>query len=250
MNDKCDIARDMMPLCADGTASEATRSCVEQHVSACEACRTVYAEMQSHVDLAIPQQNPEFAKAVRAMKTRRKRRTWLAVLLGALLTLAAVFFCLCAYRAYYVTPEAVTAGRITFHQTPEAQGLSLMHLHEIPAGAQVRVHVISTDRDADGVNQYEAYVSVWATRAQQRGKIGSAYYILGSAKEGKIYMNHSGQPPVAISQVISGTAAGGGQVVYLPEFPMAEVALFGLTVKGPDHVTWDVSQPTAFPIAE
>ena len=50
MNKKeCRVMRDLMPLCIDGAASEASRELVVKHVWECEECAKVYAEMQGHL---------------------------------------------------------------------------------------------------------------------------------------------------------------------------------------------------------
>lgn len=47
MNLSCSIIRDLMPLYAEGLASEDSRAAVEKHLCECESCRTVYEELKT-----------------------------------------------------------------------------------------------------------------------------------------------------------------------------------------------------------
>ncbi|MBQ2954062.1 MAG: zf-HC2 domain-containing protein [Clostridia bacterium] len=86
MNKKeCQVMRDLMPLCIDGAASEASRELVVKHVWECEECAKVYAEMQGH--LLTPKEAPDYLdEAARKLRKRRKNKRRLLVALTALLT--------------------------------------------------------------------------------------------------------------------------------------------------------------------
>lgn len=86
MNKKeCQVARDLMPLCIDGAASEVSRELVVKHVWECEDCAQAYAEMQGH--LLAPKKNQDYLDAAaRRLHRRRLNRRRLLVIITALLT--------------------------------------------------------------------------------------------------------------------------------------------------------------------
>ena len=61
----CDVIRDLMPLCADGVASEESRAAVEAHIRTCEACRALYESMCAPVEAQEPAKEPDYMAAVR-----------------------------------------------------------------------------------------------------------------------------------------------------------------------------------------
>lgn len=83
MKNKCGVARDLMPLCIDGVASEDSQNLVAEHVKACRECELIYGEMHA----ALPQVNAErenaaLEKAAKTMHTRRMIRALWAVIMG------------------------------------------------------------------------------------------------------------------------------------------------------------------------
>ena len=68
----CDVIRDLMPLCADGVASEDSRAAVEAHIRTCEACRTLYESMCAPVE-ATEVKEPDYMDAVRQQKKENRR---------------------------------------------------------------------------------------------------------------------------------------------------------------------------------
>lgn len=83
----CDIIRDLMPLCADSAASEASGQAVRAHIGTCTECARIWSEMQQELDL--PEETPApqeegYKKA--AGKYRKKRiAVMLCVFFAALL---------------------------------------------------------------------------------------------------------------------------------------------------------------------
>ncbi len=47
MRNKCDIIRDLLPLYIDGIASKASREYVEEHLRACDDCRSEYERLKT-----------------------------------------------------------------------------------------------------------------------------------------------------------------------------------------------------------
>ena len=85
----CDVIRDLMPLCADGVASEESRAAVEEHIRTCDACRALYESMRAPVEAQKAPQEPDYMAAVRRQKKETRRFFLLSygVTLGVLLLL-------------------------------------------------------------------------------------------------------------------------------------------------------------------
>lgn len=90
MKHDCNVARDLMPLCIDGAASEESQQYVDEHVAECGECSAIYGEMSA----ALPQKRKEketaaLEKAARNLRTRRTVRA-LCVLLISMTALVIV----------------------------------------------------------------------------------------------------------------------------------------------------------------
>ena len=42
---KCEIIKDLIPLCSEGLCSEESRIAVEEHIKTCETCRLLYEKI-------------------------------------------------------------------------------------------------------------------------------------------------------------------------------------------------------------
>ena len=97
---KCEIIRDLLPLCVDGVCSDESKSAVENHLSECEKCREYYESMKS-ADGFIKTQNDnsedikmaESLKKVKA-KLNRKTRNIIIGAAAAVLVVAVSFYTL------------------------------------------------------------------------------------------------------------------------------------------------------------
>lgn len=69
----CEVIRDLLPLCADGVASEESRAAVEAHICTCEACRTLYENMCAPVETQEAPKEPDYMDAVRQQKKENRR---------------------------------------------------------------------------------------------------------------------------------------------------------------------------------
>lgn len=89
-NKECSVVRDLMPLCIDGAASEASREMVVKHVWECETCAKAYAEMQGQLQASQPDDQSCLDEAARRLRRHRRNQRRLLIALTALLTVAAV----------------------------------------------------------------------------------------------------------------------------------------------------------------
>lgn len=48
---KCSVIRDVMPLYVEGDCSLGTNRVVEKHIKSCAACRELYEQMKSPIDI-------------------------------------------------------------------------------------------------------------------------------------------------------------------------------------------------------
>ena len=67
----CDMIRDLMPLYADGQASAASRSCIEEHTAHCPACKKLLNEMCAPLELEPEDRTEEILERL-YKKQRRK----------------------------------------------------------------------------------------------------------------------------------------------------------------------------------
>lgn len=106
MKYNCDIVRDLMPLCVDGTASEPSRQMVVDHVLECRDCMQMYQEMRTEVPKEPPVDRdaaPFRSTARRLRRKRNKRRTLLVlagVIVGLVLMLGGLYVLHCMTGVY------------------------------------------------------------------------------------------------------------------------------------------------------
>ncbi len=87
MNDKdrCQIARDLMPLSVDGVCSPGSQRFLDAHVAACPPCQTVYEQMKAAPLSPCPVEPVQEEAALRqGLKRLGQRFRWLWIALGAL----------------------------------------------------------------------------------------------------------------------------------------------------------------------
>lgn len=85
----CDVARDLMPLVVDGTASMKSCAIVDEHVGTCEPCREMLEEMRQEVEAGVSKEDA--GPLVKKLRRRRLLRRALLVLLGMALCVLLAF---------------------------------------------------------------------------------------------------------------------------------------------------------------
>lgn len=92
----CDIIKDLLPLYAEGLASEKSRAAIEEHLEECDDCRTVYRKMTEpkppvHYDREPAESFQRYVKKnKRKLALKTAAVTVIVVLLGVLIRLIAV----------------------------------------------------------------------------------------------------------------------------------------------------------------
>ena len=89
MNKQCGVAKDLMPLCVDGVASEESRAYVAEHTEECQACRECYEGMKKTLEAPDTQAQEtelaEFAQAASKLRRRHRIRARRNIIIGAVL---------------------------------------------------------------------------------------------------------------------------------------------------------------------
>ena len=111
--ESCEVIRDLMPLYADGLASGAAGKLIEDHLEHCEACWTVWEQMQVPMPSYDPVKNADFKKVLRKQRAKNKKRSVIAAVTASVLTvLAALAVCwyldVFYYLGTYVSPDGQT----------------------------------------------------------------------------------------------------------------------------------------------
>lgn len=80
MKNKCNVARDLMPLVIDGVASEESQQYVDEHIAECTECALTYGAMRVELPRANQEkERAEMEKAAKAMKKKRRKRLCWAI---------------------------------------------------------------------------------------------------------------------------------------------------------------------------
>ena len=72
---ECDVIRDLMPLYAEGLASEATRRVVETHTVCCPGCRRQLEAMCTPLEPDLTEENKNYIRAIREQNEKNIRQT-------------------------------------------------------------------------------------------------------------------------------------------------------------------------------
>lgn len=83
----CEVIRDLLPLCADGVASEESRAAVKAHIRTCNECRALYESMCAPVEATPTEKELDYMAAVKKENRRFLRRTY-----GIILLIVAILF--------------------------------------------------------------------------------------------------------------------------------------------------------------
>ncbi|MBQ6950817.1 MAG: zf-HC2 domain-containing protein [Clostridia bacterium] len=145
MSERCDVVRDLIPLCLDGAAAKGSEKMVQEHIEKCEGCAGYYEAMQK----ALPKMNEAEEKAEKAafdsmardMQRKKRCSTAKKVLLGIVIGFAAIWALLFGYSklaqkqvaldtdAYNVYLSQLEDGRVVC--TADYEGSSIITYMDI-----------------------------------------------------------------------------------------------------------------------
>ena len=234
MKHDCDIVRDLMPMCIDGTASDKAKTMVEEHVQECPPCDKVYAEMKGEAWIELPVQPtaPEFVTTVKKMKNRRKRRTWLTLLTGVMI--AAVVALAGFYAYYWYFLETTLIDGVQLELVTSDDGMALIHASSVPRSAtlSLRMYAVAYPETARG--KYEGYVEVMATRHAARTQGDDIYFVIGDVDQDTVFMRDG---DVEVYSLLAAQSDGSAQVFFLAGGTIKTVAYKGAYIKSTETLT-------------
>lgn len=239
MKHDCEVVRDLMPLCIDDTASEKSCRIVNEHVAECGSCDQVYREMKAAVEIPapVPGKNPEFDRAVRAMKTRRKRRTGLMILLGVVIALAVAAAGMAGYSWYF--EEDVLLSDAELSLVMSSDGVGLIHASNVPRSADVMLRYIPMTHPESANGQFEVAVSIYATRHAARDKTGDVYFVTGIMDSGQLLLDDLVGGELEVYRMVLSGEDASSQVFYLAgEDEPETVSLKGACIKSPEKIDY------------
>lgn len=261
MKHDCDIVRDLMPMCIDGTASEKAKTMVDEHVKECPPCDKVYAEMKGEAKIELPVQSaaPEFVTTVKKMKKRRKRRTWLALLLGVIVAgMMAIAASRCTFW-YFEEAFRIEDAQLTVVFSKD--GMALIHASNIPQNATMHIQYSAMSYPEAAKGLYEGYAYISSTRHEARTLVDDVYFVLGYMEEDAVIGTDRLGNDLPVYRLLLGRNDGSGQIFYLAdEDQPQQVSIKGAHLKSLEHVGISGSQdyykahspfvsPTPMPVA-
>lgn len=197
-SDKCAVVRDLMPLCIDGTASEASQRKVDKHVAGCDPCAVVYREMQTQIDLDVPDQQEaeQFDTAVKKVKHKHAWRRLRNVLLGIVLALMVCAGGAYGYYWYFLeevpVPVDMYEVELVLRASQSEYTPVVINTANVPKPAKLHV-ALQLDGSVmdDGNNLTPSWVmNIWATTTRSVnletcGYSAHSYYAFDQVLEGE-----------------------------------------------------------------
>ncbi len=112
MKYRCDMVRDLMPLCLDHEASESSEQTVIEHMVECKECTKYYEALGEEID-PIGEQRDKEKEFVKLASKMRKRKKITAIFITSFVWLFC-FICLTYASGYRLSPKAAAdlSGRL------------------------------------------------------------------------------------------------------------------------------------------
>lgn len=103
----CKIIQDLLPLYADGIASEETNEAVREHIAECEECGGIYKKMTESSQIIENTQNKRDVDYMKKIKSRGIKITAAAVGILSFITAAALICFKLFYWGFELTPDDI-----------------------------------------------------------------------------------------------------------------------------------------------
>ena len=224
MKNECDIVRDLLPLCAEGLASEASRRLVEDHVAACEECRAEYESINGKSEEPpIPQTDAEpLARIRRLIVLKRIQGVALGFALAAIIAVS-VFGALNAPR-YLEAKEALEVVEML------DDGKVLLTFSEAVFDYKNETY---TDPDTGAKI---SHISAWeVTLNRRKGDEGAISAVLDPGEEFTIYYDPNNGEESCL--LISSDDVSGGTIA-LPALRLGYYLVFAVAAWVASAVVW------------
>lgn len=191
MKNKCNVAKDLMPLVIDGVASEESQQYVDEHIAECTECALTYGAMRVELPRANQEkERAEMEKAAKEMRKKRRQRIRWSIIIGAVLSYVLLFSGrwlwnqLTMYNRIPLNKSEIT---VQLYKTSDGRGLIVYD--------QARDDVsigLGWESDATiGVITLEPKKSVIQLRSEKSGKLYGGYrfaWIGGWEEQGWVRM--------------------------------------------------------------
>ncbi|MCL2054230.1 MAG: zf-HC2 domain-containing protein [Oscillospiraceae bacterium] len=86
----CKMIKDLLPLYLDGVCSKESKTTVEDHLEACEACKAELLIMQNSLPINNVERNLKEAEPIKGLSKRFKKEKMKAVFKSVLFTVLAI----------------------------------------------------------------------------------------------------------------------------------------------------------------
>lgn len=103
MKYECDMIRDLMPLCLDDSATDASKNATKEHMKECVECTEYYHALQNEIHVKEPVKEPEQKYVEVAKKLQKRKRALRIVQIGYCIVL--LVFVLSYIDGYRMTPS-------------------------------------------------------------------------------------------------------------------------------------------------
>lgn len=146
----CDIINDLLPLYAEGLASEESKKAVEKHIETCPVCRKNLKAMGQPIHRADIEKIP--LKKVKAkLQKQRFKAIVLAVVLVSVLAVSVT--------VYLTTPEYLPYSEGLFSVDEKEDGTIIVTVNKAISGYSVEGHF-----EPEDASIYAYHISVWKYR--------------------------------------------------------------------------------------
>ncbi|MBQ8961375.1 MAG: zf-HC2 domain-containing protein [Ruminococcus sp.] len=82
---KCEIIKDLIPLCEEGLCSPESEAEIREHIKTCESCRLLYEQIPAQGEIPLPEETEAMAKVSKRLRHGRLRTAVLGALLAGVL---------------------------------------------------------------------------------------------------------------------------------------------------------------------
>lgn len=166
MKNKCNIAKDLMPLCIDGVASEESQQYVDEHIAECTECAVAYGEMR----VELPRNSADKAKAemelaAKKMRSKRTRRGIFAALLSVVIFIGgALVWNEIEWHTRFDLSQSVALNMYDakVYQTDEGKGVIFLNLQsdEDVYASPSKKYIWANDENKKNILEIEMWTTI------------------------------------------------------------------------------------------
>ncbi len=220
MNLSCDVIRDLLPLYAEGIASEASTVLVSEHLKTCADCRKQYESM--NVESA---KLPESGIPLKKIRNELRKKKTYAVILAA----AAVLAILITAFAYLSTSDYFPYTENLLQVSELADGSVLIAFDDAVTGYSMESYV-----DEDGFTQtdlmaWQTTLDQWRNKGPQTARIPADVDTIWYCTPGQENQWIAGRQP---------DWYGSGGVITLPRLFLNTYALLSIIIAVLTGILW------------